>query len=283
MKYVYRLAFILVIGASFALAQTGAGSQSTPPTSPSQQQPGAQTPDNSQMGQTGASSADALTKAQSDIQSALRKQMPASADNVTVSVTDNNKIQLSGSVSSDSEKSQVEQVARSAAPNADIVNQLQVSSSPTSMPPSSTEPPAASKPPVLRLVAYQQSGSAGQGSSGSQDTQSPQNPTNPTTSSPGAGANGGVGQTADTSANGSDVQDKIQKAIQQDSSLANSNINVNVSNNKVELTGTVASKDQKKEAMQIAETNAGGMKVVDHLKVSATEATPSTPSTPPKN
>jgi osmotically-inducible protein OsmY len=275
MKHVYKLAFILTIGASFALAQAGAGSQSTPPTYPSQQQPGAQ------AGQTGTSSADTSARAQSDIQSALRKQMPASADNVTVSVTDDNKVQLSGTVNSDSEKSQVEQIAHSAAPDADIVNKLQVSSSPSSMPPSSTEPPSSSKPPVLRMVAYQQSGSTGQGSSGSQDTQPPQN-TNPSTSSPGAG----MGQAADTSANAGDVQDKIQKAIQQDSSLASSNINVNVNNNKVELTGTVSSKDQEKTAKQIAQSNAGGMKVVNHLKVAATEpapSTPSSPSTPPKN
>jgi osmotically-inducible protein OsmY len=282
MKHVYKLAFILVIGAGFALAQAGAGSPSTPPTFPSQQQPAAQAP--GQMGQTSTSAAQASTKALSDIQSALRKQMPASADNVTVSLTDDNKVQLTGTVNSDSEKAQIEQVAHSAAPDVDIVNKLEVSSSPSSMPPASTtQPPDSSKPPVLRFVAYQQSGSAGQGSNGSQDTQSPQSPTNPTNSSPGAGANGGVGQTAETSANGSDVQDKIQKAIQQDSSLASSNINVNVSNNKVELTGTVSSKDQEKTAKQIAQSNAGGMKVVSHLKVASTEPAPSTPSTPPKN
>jgi osmotically-inducible protein OsmY len=277
MKHVYKWAFILMIGAGFALAQAGAGSPSTPPTFPSQQQPGAQAP--GQMGQTSTSAAQASTKALSDIQSALRKQMPASADNVTVSLTDDNKVQLSGTVNSDSEKAQIEQVAHSAAPDVDIVNKLEVSSSPSSMPPASTQPPDTGKPPVLRLVAYQQSGSAGQGSSGSQDNQSSQSPTSPTSSSPAAGA----GQTADTTANGSDVQDKIQKAIQQDSSLASSNINVNVNNNKVELTGTVSSKDQEKTAKQIAQSNAGGMKVVSHLKVAATEPAPSTPSTPPKN
>jgi osmotically-inducible protein OsmY len=258
MKYVYKLAFILVIGTGFALAQTGAR--------PSSQ---SQAPDTSQVGQSGSSSAAASTKAQSDIQSALRKQLPASADNVTVSVTDDNKVQLSGSVASDSEKQQVEQIARSAAPNVDIVNKLSVSGSssgPGSTSPSGSQPPSSEKPP-MRLVAYQQ-----QSGSASQDPSSQQNP------SQGAGASAGASQTSPTSSsNASDVQDKIQKAIQQDSSLASSNITVNVTGNNVELTGTVASKDQKKTAYQIAESNASGMKVVNHLKVSSSQSSPSTP------
>ena len=80
-----------------------------------------------------------------------------------------------------------------------------------------------------------------------------------------------------------DAQSNIQKALQQDPNLANANIAVNVSGNKVELSGTVASKEQKKTAKQIAESNAGGMKVVDHLKVagSSKESKDNT-SNPPK-
>lgn len=255
MKYVYKLAFILVIGTAFALAQTGAG-QSSPSTSPSQQ-PGAQTPDSSPMGQSGAGSA---AKAQSDIQTALRKQLPASADNVTVSVGDNNKIQLSGTVSSDTEKQQVEQIAHSAAPGVDIDNKLTVSSSPSA--PGST-PPSGSKPPMLRLVAYQSSSAPS-----SPAAQEPSKPSTDPAASPAQTSPGGS----------SDVQDKIQKALQQDSSLSGANITVTVTGDKVELTGT-ATKDQKKTAQQIAESNAGGMKVVNHIKV----AGESSPSAPPKN
>lgn len=280
MKHLYKLAFILVISAAFAFAQAGAGSQTMPSTPSSQSGAQQQTPDQSQAGQ---SSAGASAKAQSDIQSALRKQLPSSADNVTVSATDDNKIQLSGSVSSDTEKQQVEQIARSAAPNAEIVNKLNVSgspSSPGSMPPSGSQPPAGGKPPVLRLVAYQQSGSQSTPSSQPPDTQTaPSGANNPNATSPSSGQAGSM----DKSQGGSsgDVQDKIQKALQQDSSLSSANINVSVAGNKVELNGTVASKDQKKTAKQIAESNAGGMKVVDHLKVSGSEST--SPSTPPKN
>ncbi|HEY6249891.1 MAG TPA: BON domain-containing protein, partial [Candidatus Angelobacter sp.] len=64
-----------------------------------------------------------------------------------------------------------------------------------------------------------------------------------------------------------------------DPSLSKANITVTVNNNKVELTGAVASKDEKKTARQIAEANAGGMKVVDYLKV---EGSKDNSSAPPK-
>lgn len=249
MKHVYKLAFLLVLGMGIALAQTA----------PSTPQP-SQVPDSSQVGQKGAGSANA----QSDIQSALRKQLPNVADNVTVSSTDDNKIQLAGTVSSDAEKQQVEQIARTAAPNSDIVNKLTVSgssTSPSTMPPAS-QPPASSKPP-LQLVAYQ---------TGSQTAPATPPPANDQTGS----------MSPSSQAGGSDVQEKIQKAIQQDSTLAGANVNVSVNNNQVELTGTVANKDQKKTVKEIAESNAGGMKVVDHLKIEGKGPSSSTPPETPK-
>ncbi len=73
-----------------------------------------------------------------------------------------------------------------------------------------------------------------------------------------------------------DVQSNIQSALQKDPSLASSNIQVNVTNKEVELSGTVNSADEKKTAEQIAKSNAGGRKVKSKIKVSAA------PSTPPK-
>ena len=87
----------------------------------------------------------------------------------------------------------------------------------------------------------------------------------PSTSQNPAGASGQTSQAA--GGNPSEAQGNIQKALQQDPSLANANINVTAKGDKVELTGTVANKDQKKTAKHIAESNAGSMKVVDHLKV----------------
>jgi osmotically-inducible protein OsmY len=64
---------------------------------------------------------------------------------------------------------------------------------------------------------------------------------------------------------GSDLQSKIQSALQQ-SNL--SGVSVNATGDTVELTGTVSSAKERKEAMRIAKQNANGKKVVDHIQVS---------------
>lgn len=277
----YRMVLILVFGTGFALAQNP---PSTPPTFPSQQQqPTTQHPDEA-AGQASASSTD-LVKAQSDIQSALRKQLPASADSVTVSSTADNKIQLSGAATSETEKNQVEQIARTAAPNVEIVNKITVAASPsgpTTTPPNPTMNPedktGAEKPTPPE---QQRKPMPPMGSSFMAQSSSPQNP-----STPPSGAQSGTTTPAPaqetSAASSTDAQSNIQKALQQDPTLANANIAVNVSGNKVELTGTVANKEQKKTAKEIAESHAGGMKVVDHLKVEGSPKGGKDTSAPPK-
>ena len=64
---------------------------------------------------------------------------------------------------------------------------------------------------------------------------------------------------------GSDLQSKIQSALQQGNL---SGVSVNASGDSVELTGTVNSAKERKEALRIAKQNANGKKVVDHIQVS---------------
>lgn len=66
-----------------------------------------------------------------------------------------------------------------------------------------------------------------------------------------------------------DVQGDIQSALQKDPSLSSANINVQVSGNTVELTGTAPSKDAKDKAEEIAKSHSGGMNVKNHIKVSS--------------
>ena len=87
--------------------------------------------------------------------------------------------------------------------------------------------------------------------------------------------------TPTTGPNPTDAQGNIQKALQQEPTLANANISATVSGNKVMLSGTVADKEQKKKAKEIAEANAGGMKVVDHIKVEHSKGGKDN-TTPPK-
>ena len=302
MKYLLRSATILVFGAGFALAQTGMQNPpTTPPTLPTQQQPGAQHLPDESTGQASTPSTTAVTKAQSDIQTALRRQMPATADSVTVSLTDDSKIKLSGTVSSETEKNQVEQIARSAAPDLKIENKLTVANTPSgptsnaptgvTPPQQTTEPPKNPTPPAQPNKPMPPMGSsfmAQAGSSQQYPSSSPnpgaQSGTNPASQQPDTQKPTDTQKPPDTqtsTANTGDVQGNIQKALQQDPTLANANISVAVNGNKVELTGTVASKEQKQTAKQIAESNAGGMKVVDHLKVEHSKGGKDN-TTPPK-
>lgn len=308
MKYLYRLMFIVVFGAGMSLAQTGSAQNppTTPSTFPSGQSGGDQT---STMGQTGTTSTTAITKAQSDIQDALRKQLPASADSVTVSVSDDNNLELNGTVSSDTERQQIMDVAKAAAPDQKIDNKLKVSAappmggnatSPTTAPAQTTPPPDQTAPdksrpqaqPPLTLVSFQ-TGAQDKGSDMGQNsnqgstaqhqtpstTESSHYPTDNTQTPNSAPSDTNATQAQAASSGSTDVQSNIQKALQQDSSLSSANINVNVtSGNKVELTGTVADKEQKKTAMKIAESNAAGYKVVDHLKVAGSSTNNSSPT-----
>lgn len=76
-----------------------------------------------------------------------------------------------------------------------------------------------------------------------------------------------TGAAAGASAAGtsSDMQSKIQAAFQQDPALAN--VTVNASGNTVELSGTAASKKDRKKAVKLARENANGAKVVDNIQV----------------
>lgn len=86
---------------------------------------------------------------------------------------------------------------------------------------------------------------------------------------------------SDTAATaGSDVQSQVQTALQQDPKLANANINVTVNGKNLELTGTVPSGKEKKEAAKIAKTNAGNLKVKNHIKVASDKSDKSMQSAP---
>lgn len=67
------------------------------------------------------------------------------------------------------------------------------------------------------------------------------------------------------------VQKNIQAAFQQDPTLANANLNVNVTPEKVELSGTVPDKETKKTAEKVAKAHAGGLDIKDHIKVEKNE------------
>ncbi len=80
---------------------------------------------------------------------------------------------------------------------------------------------------------------------------------------------------AQPDASGQSAESQIQKAIQQEPGL--SDVTVKQSGDKIELTGTVASKADKKKAADLAKSSAGGQKIVDKIKVSGTKKDTDTP------
>jgi osmotically-inducible protein OsmY len=82
------------------------------------------------------------------------------------------------------------------------------------------------------------------------------------------------GSSTAASGSSSDVQSKIQTALQQDTTLSSSNVSVNVTDDKVELSGTVASAGDKDKVEQIARSNAGSRTIDNKIKVSGSSSSP---------
>lgn len=119
-KYLPKILLVMAVSGTFALAQaTSPQSSSSPDQSAS--------PSASSATQSPSTASGSLSQAQAQIQDALTKQMPSS--NVTVSATSDNQLQLSGSVSSESDKQHAEDIAKSAAPGQTVVNKIKVAGS----------------------------------------------------------------------------------------------------------------------------------------------------------
>jgi len=100
-----------------------------PPQNPDQKAPTAENP---------APPPSSLTQTQTSIENAIRQQMPSVANNISIGITNDDRIQLSGNVDTEQEKRQIERVAQSAAPEATIVDSISVG-----------EPPTTSNPPPI--------------------------------------------------------------------------------------------------------------------------------------
>ena len=83
-----------------------------------------------------------------------------------------------------------------------------------------------------------------------------------------------------TAQSATQIQSEIQNALQQQGTLSGTNIQTNVTDTDVELTGTVATPDQKQTAERIAGSYAGSRRVVNHITVSSLSGQTGNPGTP---
>lgn len=139
---------MLTLASGFAIAQVttpqGPSTQqnpsvnqtphTTPPTFPEghRQNPTESRPNNPEQANPAepvGTPSGSLSQAQSQVQDAINKQLPSAG--VVVNTTDDGKLQLSGTVSSERQKQQAEDIARSAAPNQSIVNKISVGNGPS--------------------------------------------------------------------------------------------------------------------------------------------------------
>jgi len=93
--------------------------------------------------------------------------------------------------------------------------------------------------------------------------------------------------TTPASTDSSTLQTQIQNALKNEPTLANDNINVNVTDSTIELTGTANSKKERQAAKRIAQSFANNRKVQDHVTVTGSSSsstgnsTTSPATTPP--
>ncbi|HEY6253858.1 MAG TPA: BON domain-containing protein [Candidatus Angelobacter sp.] len=73
---------------------------------------------------------------------------------------------------------------------------------------------------------------------------------------------------ATTQSSGGELQGQIQNALKNEPTLANDNVNVSVSDNEIDLSGTVATSKERLTAKRIAQSFAGNRKVKEHLTMS---------------
>lgn len=249
----FQIVLALSCAATFAVAQPPA-SQTVPPSQnpepvPGQTQPGyppgtvQQRPEQLPQEQTPTTpQATSPMAAVSQIQDALQKQSPTLANKVNVTVAPDSSIQLSGTVDSERQKDQVDQIARDAAPNQPLTDNITVS--------------AGGTPPVPPASAGEATAETQQSAAASG-----QNPNLPQSGAP-------------PSASTIDLQSRVNEALKNDPGLSHASVSANVTDATVELTGTVPSRAAGTTAVRIAQENAGSRKVVDHLNVGTSSMPP---------
>jgi osmotically-inducible protein OsmY len=275
-KSLHLLVFVLALALAYASAQSSGSSPSTsnqPTASPSQpSQDQTQKPE-AQTGATATSSTDV----QSQIQAALKNEPTLSNANITVSVTDD-AVELSGTVASADEKRAAKKIAKSFAGNRKVKDSLTMSEGSKKAPPGAMSFASAGAYSQSQSTQPQQPQSGQSGTAQSPSTsQSP--PTEPASSQQAPGAT--------AAAASGDIQMQIQNALQKEPTLSNDNISVSVTDDAIELNGTVASGKEKQTAKRIAQSYAGNRKVKEHLTVkgegSDNKAPDTNPTTPPSS
>jgi osmotically-inducible protein OsmY len=170
-------------------------------------------------------------------------------NNINVTATTNN-IVISGSVPDQQTAEQVLAIAKARAGARQVVNNLTVSAAAASGAVSGQTGSTAG-------TTGSTTGQAGASTSGQTGT----------TGAIGAQAGTAQGQTGGITTEHNDLVGQIQTALRNEPTLANDNVMVNITDDTVDLSGTVATGKEKQTAKRIAESFAANRRVVDHITV----------------
>lgn len=198
---------------------------------------------------------------QSNIQSALRSEPSLSstvAQNITVNVS-NSHVVLSGSVPNQSDKDKAQEVAEQKAAGMSVINNIQVSSS-ASAAAGSTAGGVSGAAGATAPSGSAQSSAGTSGNVGAAPSQSTNSSASRDTTTEQGAPTGG----ATSAQNATDLKAQIENSLQKEQLTG---VVVDVTDEKVELTGTVPNGKDKQTAKRIAQSYAGNRKLVDHIKV----------------
>ncbi len=285
----------LALVTAYGLGQTGSQTGQYPSSQPSttQQEPSTQqappttSPDQGQAtapsSAANASDNDALAQ---DVQQKLATEPALKGVQVEAK---KGVVTLSGTVASKADRRQAEDLAKSV-PGVRKVhaklkvnpNQAPATSGAAEMPPSAAgseagnmsaqagTQPGNQEPGSMSGTASPQSqaGAESQPSPGAAQTEPGQ--TQPGMTQQGVqNTNPGSNNQMGTQQSATQIQSEIQNALAQQGTLSGTNVQVNVTDTNVELTGTVATPDQKQTAERIAGSYAGSRRVENHITVSS--------------
>ncbi len=220
-------------------------------------------------GSSGATSGTAAAGAgqanEADLNQAIQQ---ANISNVHVIANQQGQVILSGAVPTVADRDKVVQIVQQRAPSAQIINNLVITEQ--GMPAATTGTGGVGGTAAGTTGAGATAAPSASGSVGAQTGAAGTSGSIGASASPSAGATTGAstGATGMTGASDTNqLQSQIQGAIQNEPTLSGSNVNVNVTETAIELSGTVPTGKEKQTAKRIAQSYAGNRKVVDRLTV----------------
>lgn len=207
----------------------------------------------------------------SDLQNAVKSKLAADPAFANVqAAVENGKVTLDGTVNSNDDKKKAKDAVKSVAGVRGVKEHLTVNGKEGANAPKSNSAAG----PGMAFLSTQDGaqGNASQNTAGSiaGNSQTSANPTNsaPQATAPEAGSMQQSGENPSGTGSGmTTLQKQVETSIKNDPTLTDSTVSVNVTDNAIDLNGTVGSAKAKMNAERIAQSYAQNRKVNDNLQV----------------